>query len=327
MYAMPDGVAVESKKDVEQPSAERKSIPYVADTAADLRWLSVQELALAVQQLSTELATLKQESAASIQSLSEEVTQLKLNANNEPIVTLEGEDEDAVILSKPTSLYAWCFERLCQPLSIGKLLHAFSLLLLLTVAQLTLAFAFLDATWWVANAGKEFPAYKEAVEVHNFYTGKHLEYGGERQPIVNVLASFVAGVLLVIGPLHEDVMQTLIAPQPVDRLLFRKGTSRVGKTRWMQDALLVIPLQLAWALRCFLLPVCAAMGTSFALGSADSAVDIVLNSVAVGFLFELDDVMYTSKQQQHTIAASSTHHSPLSTHHSPLHLSSSTSRR
>ena len=142
MYAMPVGVAVESKKDVEQPSA-------------DLRWLSVQELALAVQQLSTELATLKQESAASIQSLSEEVTQLKLNANNEPIVTLEGEDEDAVILSKPTSLYAWCFERLCQPLSIGKLLHAFSLLLLLTVAQLTLAFAFLDATWWVANAGKE----------------------------------------------------------------------------------------------------------------------------------------------------------------------------
>ena len=111
-------------------------------------------------------------------------------------------------------------------------------------------------------------------------------------------------------------MQTLIAPQPVDRLLFRKGTSSVGKTRWMQDALLVIPLQLAWALRCFLLPVCAAMGTSFALGSADSAVDIVLNSVAVGFLFELDDVMYTSKQQQHTIAAAAltTRHSQPTTH-------------
>ena len=83
-------------------------------------------------------------------------------------------------------------------------------------------------------------------------------------------------VLLAIGPLREDTMQTLLAPQPIDRLLFRKGSSQVDRTRWLQDALLVLPMQLAWALRCFLLPAMGALGTAFCLGCADSAVDIVL---------------------------------------------------
>lgn len=103
-----------------------------------------------------------------------------------------------------------------------------------------------------------------------------------------MIASFIAAVLLVSGPLHEDVLQTLTSPQPVDRILFRKDASSVDRSRWVRELSLVLPLQMAWALRNFFLPGCAAMGTAFALASADSAVDIVLNSVAVGFLFELE---------------------------------------
>ena len=125
---------------------------------------------------------------------------------------------------------------------------------------------------------------KDAVDIHNFYTGKTIEFdmGEERQPTVNFLASVVACALIVTGPLHGDLVQTLTAPWPVDRLIFRKNTSQISVARWAQDLLLVLPLQLAWALRCFFLPACAAMGTAFALAGADSAVDIVLKCVMAG---------------------------------------------
>jgi hypothetical protein len=51
------------------------------------------------------------------------------------------------------------------------------------------------------------------------------------------------------------------------------------------DLLLVLPLQLAWVCRSLLVPMMAAMGSSYGYAAADSAVDIVLNSVAVGFIF------------------------------------------
>ena len=88
-------------------------------------------------------------------------------------------------------------------------------------------------------------------------------------------------------------MQTLLTAQPMDRLLFRKQGSRVRWLTWLADAICVVPLQLAWGLRILLTPTLAMLGTAMVVGNAESAVDIVLNSVAVGFIFELDDVMYT----------------------------------
>jgi len=59
------------------------------------------------------------------------------------------------------------------------------------------------------------------------------------------------------------------------------------------DLLLVLPLQFAWICRSLLVPMMAAMGSSFGYAASDTALDIVLNSVAVGFIFELDDILYT----------------------------------
>jgi hypothetical protein len=65
--------------------------------------------------------------------------------------------------SKPLSLYAYCVERLGQPLSTLELLLNLVLLLVLTIFQLVLAFAFFDATWFTAAAGKSLPAYADPV--------------------------------------------------------------------------------------------------------------------------------------------------------------------
>lgn len=41
-----------------------------------------------------------------------------------------------------------------------------------------------------------------------------------------------------------------------------------------------------------LFPCCAALGTALAFASAGNAQELVLNSVAIGFVFELDDLLY-----------------------------------
>lgn len=251
-----------------------------------------------LQQTVDVLSKAAAESARSIESLTDQLAQTRGELEalrhatapaNTRAAAVEEEAADADVFAKPTSLYAFCVDRLRRPLPVRRRLRYAGLLLSLTVAQLILAFAFFDATWWTADVAKLYPAYKDPIEIHNFYTNKtfDIESDGivQRQPIVNVLASIAAAVLLVSGPLRDDLLQTLLVPPPADALFFsapNAATERARRARLVTDAILVVPLQVAWALRCFLVPACAAMGTAFALSSADSAVDIVLNSVAVG---------------------------------------------
>ena len=116
---------------------------------------------------------------------------------------------------------------------------------------------------------------------------------GNHQPIINVVASLIAILMLVSGPVRDDSIQTFFSAHPVDRLLFRKHGSHRRRRMWLRDLLFVTPLQLAWAVRALLTPTLAVLGTAMALASAESAVDIVLNSVAIGFIFEFDDALYT----------------------------------
>ena len=160
--------------------------------------------------------------------------------------------------------------------------------------------------------------------------GKNVSWNDENQPIINVTASFFALLLLITGPVRDDALQTLLAPQPMDRLFYRKNGSRVRWWTWLGNFICVMPLQIAWGLRMMFTPTMAVLGTSLALSSCESAIDIVstkaslfrarahrvthpdppqhsalftlsrehwvcfqvLNSVAIGFIFELDDMMY-----------------------------------
>ena len=233
----------------------------------------------------------------------DEISSLKLtNVNLEteleqvkhhPLFTTAKEEDTAgedVCYEKPQSLYAYCVERLgAHDLSVLETLRVLVLLLFLSGSQFVLVFAFFDATWLLAKATSHYPAFFNAVAVSNFYQGKNVQHS---VPAVNFVASAIAMFLLATGPLRSDALQTFFASQPVDRLLFRKAASHVHWSRWLCDVLLAVPLQCAWLIRSVLAPTMAALGTANAMASADSAVDIVLNSVAVGFIFELDDVMY-----------------------------------
>ena len=101
-------------------------------------------------------------------------------------------------------------------------------------------------------------------------------------------------MMLVSGPVRDDTVQTLFTAQPINRLIFRKGGSKLSRRRWARDILCVVPLQLAWAMRVVYMPILAAVASAYALAIVESAVDIVLNSVAVGFIFEFDDLLYAT---------------------------------
>ena len=57
--------------------------------------------------------------------------------------------------------------------------------------------------------------------------------------------------------------------------------------------LLCMYLQLLWCVRAVLAPVLALVGTRSAFHSSKSAAEIVLNAVAIGFVFELDEFAYS----------------------------------
>ena len=98
---------------------------------------------------------------------------------------------------------------------------------------------------------------------------------GSPQPTINVAASLVAILLLLSGPMRDDSLQTLLATQPLHRLVFRKNGSRLRWHHWLRDLTCVIPFELAWGLRMMLLPTLAILGTAKVLASAESAIDIV----------------------------------------------------
>ena len=56
--------------------------------------------------------------------------------------------------------------------------------------------------------------------------------------------------------------------------------------------LLCTYLQMLWSFRSFILPVCASIGTAMVLVNDPTCRDIVLDSVAIGFVFELDEFIY-----------------------------------
>ena len=79
-----------------------------------------------------------------------------------------GKEESAY--AKPTSLFCYCMEEIDKPgINPFEFTKVFLMLFIHTIAQYMMIFAFFDAEWWDSEVGRAYPAYKEAVEIHNFY--------------------------------------------------------------------------------------------------------------------------------------------------------------
>ena len=88
------------------------------------------------------------------------------------------------------------------------------------------------------------------------------------------------GTMLTICPLEAVFLPDA---EPLDR-----GFARIGRCT------IAIFVQLCWTCRIMLLPVIASLGTACSFLSSTDAQNIVLNSVAIAFVFELDDLAYSS---------------------------------
>ena len=129
----------------------------------------VAEQPATIETLREEMAAMRAASEASMQKLSGALAQMQGQ-----LATLQPKqhvisDEDAGY-DKPESLFAYCMEMVVKPdLPALDYVRVALFLLTLTAAQYVLIFAFFDAVWWDAVVGRYYPAFKEAVEVHNFY--------------------------------------------------------------------------------------------------------------------------------------------------------------
>ena len=228
--------------------------------------------------------------------------------------------------SAPPNLYSYCVEELlpdpdCAPSkwtrrTLKSWCVMLLLLALLTFAQLVFAFGFFDAARLFGRLGNS-GEYRDPVPVSFFYPLAHV---GE-VPTINLLASLVSLVLLALI-MKNDTRDTLLTTCPLEPLFLpgsahadapcggdgvegslpgaaasRARRSRSRCRRAMAAAgrcALCVGLQVAWCSRVLLLPVLGALGTAQAFTASTSAKDIVLDSVAIGFVFELDDFLYTA---------------------------------
>ena len=114
-----------------------------------------------------------------------------------------------------------------------------------------------------------------------------------RVPIANGMPALVSlAVLALLMKVDQEGTMLTICPleavflpdaEPLDR-----GFARIGRCT------IAIFVQLCWTCRIMLLPVIASLGTACSFLSSTDAQNIVLNSVAIAFVFELDDLAYSS---------------------------------
>uniref|UniRef100_A0A7S4M1B7 Uncharacterized protein n=1 Tax=Prymnesium polylepis TaxID=72548 RepID=A0A7S4M1B7_9EUKA len=189
-------------------------------------------------------------------------------------------------------------------------------LMFLTIVQAILAFAFFDASW-LDSFLLTFPMYASGgggLSVANFYQGSDITLCGDlmpgsnsvdecvRLPLINFLASICGLILLGFEAFDEEV-ESLVVPCPAFLFFnptFRNRWPGIGGVAWRIFSCAL--QQLAWVSRFLFVPVMVHAGAAFALVSSFDAQAIVLNSLAAGFIFQLDNDLFglaSGRQKEH----------------------------
>jgi hypothetical protein len=166
----------------------------------------------------------------------------------------------------------------------------------LCVFQLVFAFAFMDTAglgWWTNH----YSAYSDPIHVANYYAtrpaGVVFGDSGMYYPTVNVVCAVLA-VLYLCFSLKVDNRSTLLAVFPLEHIFFHvpaRGEDCSAGGFAVQLSLSLWML-LMWMIRALFIPVIVAYGSVLLYTQSASAVDIVLNSVAIGFILDMDDFFY-----------------------------------
>ena len=219
-----------------------------------------------------------------------------------------GETYDSADASDIANIWSFCIEGVFQCVEkgnqMGALVWKLSILLFLICVQLIYAFGYMDASQMMQLKTLMLPGFFDHVHISLFYPESFVSMGDSSDvstgaTVVQLLCS-CASILLLAIVIKDDTEGTLITAGPFEQLLLYPSSvveSRGGLARFaagMGKFSLCLYLQALHLCRGVLIPMFATVGAAGNFASSTNAQEIVLNSVAIGFVFQLDEVLYTS---------------------------------
>ena len=230
------------------------------------------------------------------------VTTVEVPTAYEPDDALFADSADSADIA---NFYSFGIETLLVCKSFSTMFSVFVSLVFLLFIQIVYAYAFHDASLLLAFLDN-FSAFKDPIDLSLFYASNVPE--GTTTPLINMLASMVSLALLAIS-FKNDNEGTMLTTCPLEFLLLpsmppaaihateaatinQRGVTFRSACLSSVRGVLCIALQFLWSARVLLLPIYAGLGTAGAFVASNNAQDVVLNSVAISFVFELDEVLY-----------------------------------
>lgn len=225
-----------------------------------------------------------------------------------PTASAIGETADASDLN---NIFSYSIEVAMDSDSPAVIFVCLLFLVLLLTIQVLYTFGYYDASTLKFGMA-QMPLYMPEVHPSLFYSTSSIE--GSNLTRINLMTSLCSLSLLALL-LKQDHEGTLLTTAPLQQLMLGDGdhllpdAERVAKeaeeverskgrsalergARRVGRVLLLLFLQAILLTRALILPLYAAFGAAGNFAGATDAQEIVLNSVAIGFVFELDDQLY-----------------------------------
>lgn len=164
----------------------------------------------------------------------------------------------------------------------------------LTTIQLFFAYGFYDASLVLKVQGT-LAGFRDPLAFSFWYAESVIP--GTQAVLLNVILSVCAIVLLGVY-LKNDNEGTMLTVCPLELLCLPRTKGKRphvfanGPLSACWRIIVVAICQTCWCLRSLLVPVLAGYGTVGAMLNSSNGQDIVLNSVAIAFVLELDDFLY-----------------------------------
>ena len=159
-------------------------------------------------------------------------------------------------------------------------------LFIVNAVTLVLAMAYYDSSWLLHEFYKESYPGLSQIDLVNFYPIERQTPDGKI--LITKLAGAIGIATMCTITLSED-RETLLTAFPLAVPLFQ--WSSLARQRWRLVPLVF--LQGMWMFRAIMTPLFVVMGVAHSMASSDNATEIVLNSCAAAFLFDLDSLAYS----------------------------------
>ena len=168
---------------------------------------------------------------------------------------------------------------------------------ILVFVQLLLAYGFYDASNVLKVQTFTLPGFRDPLPFSFWYMDAMVP--GTQIVMLNCVAA-VCAILLLGVYLKADNEGTLGTVCPLELLCLPRAGGEQAHA-WSGGPLsacwrvgVIFVAQVCWCIRTLLVPALAGMGTVGAMLNSQNGQDIVLNSVAVGFVLELDEFIYAN---------------------------------